>query len=460
MKTDTLLNIYQSYTLTKVSELNKQSLIALYAQNKQLSQLNEELARANRTTEQILRNQIKEIELQEKRRYYKNMTFNLSQALDLLENEENVNFRIFASGLFLSPIRDMAKDAVQELEEIADKEYAQNIVKRVKVLFENDNKYIDSYQNTPWSTFLSFKSNASQTVLQNKRNIRKYTPIRDEKETKLQKLLEEKSIIKERYDKALEEENNSKNTSTNELHVKNQGTKQDSVNPQKRIKGCCLGCAVILTVFLVIVALSALFSHEIEAVYGFIIILIVSYAVIGIAYYLIKDKNLNNFQFSIPQDAKSNKVENLKLKLQTLQQEIDPLQNELEAQDNYIQKLQQEITSLQDHYNCLLQGITADCPKWESKLNDIAEFIPHKEKKKLEDLDPLFTEAAKLIIKKKDISTSLIQRKFAIGYNRAARIMNQLEECGIVGTEEGSKSKRLLCESEEELSELIKALTL
>ncbi len=58
------------------------------------------------------------------------MTFNLSQALDLLENEENVNFRIFASGLFLSPIRDMAEDAVQELEEIADKEYAQNIVKR------------------------------------------------------------------------------------------------------------------------------------------------------------------------------------------------------------------------------------------------------------------------------------------------------------------------------------------
>lgn len=45
MKTDTLLNLYQSYTLTKVSELNKQSLIALYAQNEQLSQLNEELTR-------------------------------------------------------------------------------------------------------------------------------------------------------------------------------------------------------------------------------------------------------------------------------------------------------------------------------------------------------------------------------------------------------------------------------
>ena len=95
----------------------------------------------------------------------------------------------------------------------------------------------------------------------------------------------------------------------------------------------------------------------------------------------------------------------------------------------------------------------------ENKLNEIAEFIPHKERKKLENLDPLFTEAAKLIIKMKDTSTSLIQRKFAIGYTRAAIIINQLEECGIVGTEEGSKSRRLLCESEEELSELIKALT-
>ena len=157
MKTDTLLNLYQSYTLTKVSELNKQSLIALYAQNEQLSQLNEELARANRTTEQILRNQIKEIEQKEKRRYFKNMTFNLSQALDLLENEENVNFRLFASRLFLSPIRDMAKDAVQELEEIADKEYAQNIVKRTNVLTESDKSFYDSYKNTPWATFLSIK---------------------------------------------------------------------------------------------------------------------------------------------------------------------------------------------------------------------------------------------------------------------------------------------------------------
>ncbi len=48
MKADTLFNIYQSYSLAKISALNKQNLIALYAQNEQLDKLNKELARTNR----------------------------------------------------------------------------------------------------------------------------------------------------------------------------------------------------------------------------------------------------------------------------------------------------------------------------------------------------------------------------------------------------------------------------
>ena len=47
-------------------------------------------------------------------------------------------------------------------------------------------------------------------------------------------------------------------------------------------------------------------------------------------------------------------------------------------------------------------------------------------------LDPLFEDAARLIVYQQQGSTSLIQRKFAIGYNRAGRIMDQLEKAGIV----------------------------
>ena len=413
MKTDTLLNLYQSYTLTKVSELNKQSLIALYAQNEQLTQLNKELARANRTTEQILRNQIKEIEQKEKHRYFKNMTFNLSQALDLLENEENVYFRIFASGLFLSPIREMAKDAVQELEEIADKEYAQNIVKRTNVLFDKDKSNIENYNNTSWASFLTAKSKIDNGIAKQVRN--------------------KKEAIRLVSNKI------------NEVHKK--VTKKAKEN-EKAEKGC-FGCLQAMVLGLVVVGIGTICTHDYEATWGSIILLIPALLLL-LTFYWGKKRNNKDSE-------KNDEKDNAREKKENTEEEI--LEKELEYLSDELSLMQQEETKLTTQYNELLQEITADCPTWESKLSEIAEFIPHKEKKKLENLDPLFTEAAKLIIKKKDTSTSLIQRKFSIGYNRAGRIMNQLEEIGVVGTEKGSKSRQLLCKSEEELSELIKALT-
>ena len=66
-------------------------------------------------------------------------------------------------------------------------------------------------------------------------------------------------------------------------------------------------------------------------------------------------------------------------------------------------------------------------------------------------LDPLFEEAARLVIYNQQGSTSLIQRKFSIGYNRAGRIMDQLEKAGIVGPANGSKARDVLCLDENDL---------
>jgi S-DNA-T family DNA segregation ATPase FtsK/SpoIIIE len=66
-------------------------------------------------------------------------------------------------------------------------------------------------------------------------------------------------------------------------------------------------------------------------------------------------------------------------------------------------------------------------------------------------LDPLFEDAARLIVIHQQGSTSLIQRKFAIGYNRAGRIMDQLEKAGIVGPTQGSKARDVLCMDENDL---------
>ena len=76
----------------------------------------------------------------------------------------------------------------------------------------------------------------------------------------------------------------------------------------------------------------------------------------------------------------------------------------------------------------------------------------------LSDRDPLFEEAARLIVIQQQGSTSLIQRKFAIGYNRAGRLMDQLEAAGIVGPFEGSKARQVMIQDEYSLEQLLNAL--
>ena len=76
----------------------------------------------------------------------------------------------------------------------------------------------------------------------------------------------------------------------------------------------------------------------------------------------------------------------------------------------------------------------------------------------LSDRDPLFEEAARLIVIQQQGSTSLIQRKFSIGYNRAGRLMDQLEAAGVVGSFEGSKARQVLIPDEYSLEQLLNSL--
>lgn len=73
-------------------------------------------------------------------------------------------------------------------------------------------------------------------------------------------------------------------------------------------------------------------------------------------------------------------------------------------------------------------------------------------------LDPLFEDAARLIVQSQEGSTSLIQRKFAIGYNRAGRLMDQLEKAGVVCAAHGSKPREVLIQDEVSLENLFNAL--
>ena len=74
------------------------------------------------------------------------------------------------------------------------------------------------------------------------------------------------------------------------------------------------------------------------------------------------------------------------------------------------------------------------------------------------DLDDMFDEAARLIVRHQQGSVSLLQRRLKLGYARAARIVDQLEQAGVVGPSEGSKAREVLVENEEQLERILRSL--
>jgi len=87
---------------------------------------------------------------------------------------------------------------------------------------------------------------------------------------------------------------------------------------------------------------------------------------------------------------------------------------------------------------------------YEKRKADMGNF--------LSDLDPMFEEAARVIVRHQQGSVSLLQRRLKLGYSRAARIVDQLEQAGIVGPSEGSKAREVIVDSEEQLETILRSL--
>jgi S-DNA-T family DNA segregation ATPase FtsK/SpoIIIE len=87
----------------------------------------------------------------------------------------------------------------------------------------------------------------------------------------------------------------------------------------------------------------------------------------------------------------------------------------------------------------------------------LPEYVDEKELEgkdfDLSDRDSLFNDAARLIVQNQVGSTSLLQRRMKLGYNRAGRLMDQLEAAGIVGPNQGSKARDVLIKTEMELQQ-------
>ncbi|HNG62689.1 MAG TPA: FtsK/SpoIIIE domain-containing protein, partial [Ferruginibacter sp.] len=93
----------------------------------------------------------------------------------------------------------------------------------------------------------------------------------------------------------------------------------------------------------------------------------------------------------------------------------------------------------------------------------LPEYIDEKEMEgkdfDMGDKDPLFEDAARLIVASQVGSTSLLQRRMKLGYNRAGRLMDQLEAAGIVGANQGSKARDVLVKTESDLQQMLDTLT-
>ena len=85
----------------------------------------------------------------------------------------------------------------------------------------------------------------------------------------------------------------------------------------------------------------------------------------------------------------------------------------------------------------------------ESILQGLSRSSGSDENGMSEEIDEYLEEAIGFVVDKQKASISMLQRQFRIGFNRAARLMDALEEKGVVGEDEGSKPRRVLWSKEE-----------
>lgn len=143
-----ILDIYKVYSLEKIAALNKQSLAMQYEQCGQIIALQKQISASNSTSREILKNQIKELERQEKVRYYKNLIFNLSELSEKLEQIDDSAFYYYICSTLLTPMGYFSKECVNGLEDLQDKEYAKKVCQKIgemqKILPSMKEEFISS----------------------------------------------------------------------------------------------------------------------------------------------------------------------------------------------------------------------------------------------------------------------------------------------------------------------------
>lgn len=340
-----ILDIYKAYSLERIVALNKQSLAMQYEQCGQLVALQKQLRTANMTSQQMLRNQVKELERQEKVRYCKNLIFNIKGLIERLDSVTDDSFFFYVCSALVSPMTILSNECVNGLEDIADKEYAKGVLKMIGTLQQKMLSVQSQFNLSEWKRYEDLKS--------------------QEKSPEIPKKIRELENTKRK-------------------------TEEEIQQLQAEISG-------IFSIF-------------------------------------VKQTKKDRYAHTI--SVKKEKIIGI---------------------NDDIQALNDEKLGISRQLSEAYQNVTLSRPGWEKEIEEMTSFLPKQPSIK-ETFDPLFEEAAIFVVKCKEGSTAMIQRKFGLGYNRAGRIMDELEKVGIVGSQNGSQSREVLIEDVTSLKELLNSM--
>ena len=124
-----------------------------------------------------------------------------------------------------------------------------------------------------------------------------------------------------------------------------------------------------------------------------------------------------------------------------LEDRIDTLEDEADALDEVASSLQELIELMREKIGDI-EGNAIQAP-----YRTQAASITKKKEELIANRDPLFEEVARLVVMSNTTSTSSIQRRYSIGYNRAGKIMDELEAAGIVGASQGGNPRAVLVDA-------------
>lgn len=107
-------------------------------------------------------------------------------------------------------------------------------------------------------------------------------------------------------------------------------------------------------------------------------------------------------------------------------------------------------------YESILLKMQEEIESLRQRLVIVEKKLNNKQNKTLElsEKDAFFDDAVKLVVQHDKASASLLQRRLSIGYARCARILDQLEQAGVIGPGEGSKPRDVLIKSVEEYKKI------